>query len=288
MWESVSKSISKALGEPVRIISSSPVGGGCINEAFRVQTEANEFFIKRHQEALAPMFQSEFEALQELGATGTVRVPEPICWGSGEGYSWLVTTYLELSSCRGDSQFELGKQLASLHSIRKPYFGWIKDNTIGSTKQPNPPCQDWITFWRVHRLEWQLNLAGKKGGSFKGVDALLDHFESLFEDYNPQPALLHGDLWSGNISVLPDGTPVIFDPASYYGDPEAEFGIIDMFGGFTAEFYRGYDSVSPRHSGFTRRLPLYRLYHELNHFNLFGSSYQSACQSSIRQILDRL
>ena len=285
MWDAISKSISKSVGTELHVLDYTSVSGGCINEAYRVETEQQVFFVKRHQEVMAPMFQAEFEALKELESTQTVKVPIPICWGAIDGYAWLVTSFLELEGCKGDASFELGKQLASLHNIQQPYFGWKRDNTIGSTKQPNAPSKDWITFWRENRLEWQLKLAREKGQSFVGSDVLLNRLDELFEDYDPQPALLHGDLWNGNVAALSDGTPVIFDPATYFGDPEAEFGIIEMFGGFGRAFYQGYESVRPQHEDFSKRLPLYRLYHELNHLNLFGPSYISSCQTSIQQLL---
>ena len=237
---------------------------------------------------MAPMFEAEFEALKELEATSIIQVPAPVAWGASEGFGWLVTSFLELGDCQGHSQFELGRQLASLHQIRKPYFGWKRDNTIGSTVQPNGPSKDWVSFWRENRLECQLRLARENGQAFKDADLLLDRLDQLFEGYQSQPALLHGDLWNGNTAALPNGVPVIFDPASYYGDPEAEFGIVDMFGGFSPNFFNGYQSVRPNHAGFNHRLPLYRLYHELNHFNIFGSLYLSACQSSIQQLIKLL
>lgn len=288
MWKAVSKSISNAVGADLHIHDDTSVSGGCINEAFRVETEQGAFFVKRHQEVMAPMFQAEYEALKELESTQTVKVPTPICWGAGEGYAWLVTSFLELEACKGSASFELGKQLALLHKIQQPYFGWKCDNTIGSTKQPNPPSKSWTTFWAEHRLGWQLKLAREKGQSFSNVDILLNRLDTLFEGYHPQPALLHGDLWSGNVAALTNGMPVIFDPAAYYGDSEAEFGIIEMFGGFGQAFYEGYESIRPLDAGFSRRQPLYRLYHELNHFNLFGPTYSSSCQSSIQQLLKSL
>ena len=113
----------------------------------------------------------------------------------------------------------------------------------------------------------------------------MEALESFFTDYEPVPCLLHGDLWSGNMAALKHGVPVVFDPASYYGDAEAEFGIVDMFGGFSDGFHRGYASVKPFAEGFESRKHLYRLYHELNHFNLFGSSYAASCESTIDRLL---
>ena len=135
-----------------------------------------------------------------------------------------------------------------------------------------------------------MSMCKREGASFKNEKEIMDKTHKLLtwheRTHDLKPALVHGDLWSGNIAALSDATPVIFDPAGYYGDPEAEFGIIEMFGGFGRSFFQGYESMRPQHAGFSRRLPLYRLYHELNHYNLFGPSYTSSCQSSIQQLLD--
>lgn len=285
MWDRVFDTISKSTGISFHANRQDSVGGGCINEAFRISDGSKEFFVKRHHESMAMMFESEYTALEQMASTQTLRVPRPIGWGVAEGYAWLVTEFLEMQSCSGDVQFQLGKQLARMHRIRQPYFGWCRDNTIGSTHQPNPRTDDWISFWRQHRLGWQFELARRNGGIFVGSDQLLDSLETFFIGYEPKPSLLHGDLWSGNMAALKTGVPVVFDPASYYGDAEAEFGIIDMFGGFTDAFYRGYASEKSFAEGFQSRKHLYRLYHELNHFNLFGSSYASSCESTIHQLL---
>ena len=285
MWKEVDAIISKSIGRPFQTDQRVAVGGGCINEAFRISSSRDAFFVKRHHASMAGMFESEFEALSQMDATKTVRVPKPVGWGVAAGYAWLVTEFLDLTSCQGVSQQELGKQLAHLHLKRQPHFGWLRDNTVGSTPQPNPPTSDWIDFWREHRLGWQFELAHQKGGTFSGSQPLLDVLDVFFEEYEPSPSLLHGDLWSGNMAALGNGMPVVFDPASYFGDAEAEFGIIDMFGGFADAFYKGYASVRPFDEGFQIRRHLYRLYHELNHFNLFGSSYATSCESTITRLL---
>lgn len=284
-YRAIAHKISEASGKAFEIKSISHLGGGCINETVKLSgTDGSAWFLKSNTSADTSVFAAEFDGLQAMAATDTVRVPKPLVFGEAEGQAWLAMELLALGSARAASQEQLGRQLAELHRVEQPHFGWHRDNTIGSTPQRNPKSDDWIEFWREHRLGFQLKLAAQNGGHFARADELLENLDQLFDGYAPRPSLLHGDLWSGNIGFLTDGQAVIFDPACYFGDREAEFGIIVMFGGFTQDFHRGYNAVWPLDDGFERRLPLYELYHTLNHFNLFGSGYASACQ----RLIDRL
>ncbi len=100
-----------------------------------------------------------------------------------------------------------------------------------------------------------------------------------------QPSLVHGDLWGGNAGCTASGEPVIFDPATYFGDREVDIAMTELFGGFPAAFYKGYNEVFPLDAGYEQRKTLYNLYHILNHFNLFGGSYASQANRMIDQIL---
>ena len=181
-------------------------------------------------------------------------------------------------------QRAFGAALAKLHQFSSSRFGWARDNHIGRTPQPNAWKSDWIGFLRERRLGFQLDLAARKGVKFRNAERLLDALPRFFESYDPKPGLIHGDLWSGNFAATSAGDPVIFDPATYYADPEADFGLLFMFGGVTQEFWRGYQSVTPLADDFERRVPLYRLYHELNHENLF-SGYAAQAQRSVDEAL---
>jgi len=284
MWQAIEEVIASHLGRSFRVEASKSVSGGCIHEAYRVSDSLDAFFVKRHAGGKVDMFASEYRALEAMHATRTLRVPSPIAFGEDEEGVWLVMEFVDMQSCPPGSQHTLGRQLAELHTVEQPFFGWHVDNTIGSTPQPNPRSSDWIDFWCEQRLGWLLSLVQRQGHAFHHGDRVMDGLASLFEGYSPRPSLLHGDLWYGNMAALGDGTPIVFDPASYYGDAEAEFGIMDMFGGFTQDFYRGYASVRPFDDGFQDRLHLYRLYHELNHLYLFGASYASSCESSLRKL----
>ncbi|MFA7388288.1 MAG: fructosamine kinase family protein, partial [Thiohalobacteraceae bacterium] len=179
-------------------------------------------------------------------------------------------------------------QLAAMHRTTRTQFGWYRDNTIGSTPQINTPDSDWISFWRDRRLGFQLDLAARNGwgGELQRLgERLLVSVGALFQDYRPRPSLLHGDLWSGNHGYLADGCPVIFDPALYYGDREADVAMTELFGGFGADFYAGYRSSWPLDAGYVVRRQLYNLYHVLNHLNLFGGGYQGQALRLLRELL---
>ncbi|VAW86381.1 Ribulosamine/erythrulosamine 3-kinase potentially involved in protein deglycation, partial [hydrothermal vent metagenome] len=182
-----------------------------------------------------------------------------------------------------------GRQLAAMHQITQSQFGWHRNNTIGSTPQINTREYNWCKFWRDYRLQHQLNLAQRQGygGHLQQLgERLLAQMDVLFSSYNPPASLLHGDLWSGNYSGADDGTPVVFDPAVYYGDRETDLAMTELFGGFTAEFYSAYNEVYPLDSGYDSRKNLYNLYHVLNHVNLFGHSYIAQAENIMQSLLE--
>jgi fructosamine-3-kinase len=266
----------------------SPIGGGSINSAYKLQTDEHAFFIKLNQPHLEPMFAAEAQGLQEMRTLNCLRIPEVICCGQADGHSYLVLEYIELNNLRGKAGQLLGKQLAQLHQHKQAYFGWHINNTIGSTPQYNTCEQSWLTFWKQHRLGAQLQMAAKNGfaGRLQNKgQQLLDNLHVFFADYHPSPALLHGDLWSGNAGSDAQGKPVLFDPACYYGDRETDLAMTELFAGFDPNFYASYLAEYPLEAGYQTRKILYNLYHIINHVNLFGGSYLSQAESMIDQLL---
>ncbi len=283
--EQISKSIQASTDELFTITGYSPVSGGCINQCFRINTDTSKsFFLKKNKRSFFPFFEAELLALQQIKETQTIFVPEAIKCEEGSSFSYLVLEFIKEGTSNPDRQKKMGQQLAKMHKHPKPYFGWDIDNCIGATPQPNPKSEDWIGFYRDFRLGHQFELAQNKGKSFNGSKDLMDNIDFFFNDYQPSPSLLHGDLWGGNSSFTENGTPFIYDPASYYGDRETDIAFTYMFGGYTPEFYEGYESTYPLDSGFSQRKRLYNLYHELNHFNLFGGGYANSAQASINQL----
>jgi len=232
------------------------------------------------------MFEAEAEGLRELASGDQLRVPEPVCYGNFEQQCFLVLEYLPMNGSIDMRRF--GRQFAAMHKIIAPRFGWQRNNTIGSTPQINTPADDWVDFWRQHRLGYQLERAARNGcgGSLlKLGDQLMDKFPALFSSYRPQPSMLHGDLWGGNAAALLDGTPVIYDPAFYYGDREADLAMTQLFGSFGQAFYAAYDEAWSLDQGYGVRKTFYNLYHIINHFNMFGGGYLGQAISMAEQVL---
>jgi fructosamine-3-kinase len=269
-----------------------PVNGGDINSAYQLQTAELNWFIKLNRADLLDMFIAEAEGLQALAATNTVQVPQVISVGSHQRYAYLILNFIPLKALRGQSAITFAQQLAQLHhQQRQAYFGWHRDNTIGSMPQSNQRHQDWPSFWQQQRLGKQLQLAadnGYLGNLQKQGEKLCQQLPAFFKNYQPQPALLHGDLWAGNVAADTQGQPVLFDPACYFGDRETDLAMTELFGGFNADFYAAYNAAYPLDTGYKTRKNLYNLYHILNHLNLFGTGYLQQAQQMINQLLSEL
>ncbi|MDX1593989.1 MAG: fructosamine kinase family protein [Gammaproteobacteria bacterium] len=278
-------SLRDATGGRVAFRDARPVGGGCINAAYRLETDAGRFFVKLHAAAQSAMFAAEAAGLEALAAADAVRVPVPVCRGTAGDRAFLVLEHLDLRGGDRDSAARLGRDLAALHATTADAFGWDRDNTLGSTPQPNGRDADWVRFWRERRLGHQLDLAASRGHRFRGADRLLDRLDALLAGHAPEPSLLHGDLWGGNWAALADGTPVVFDPAVYHGDREADLAMTELFGGFDPAFHAAYREAAPLDDGYPLRRDLYNLYHVLNHVNLFGGGYAGQAQRLVDRLL---
>lgn len=290
-WDAITQHIEDATGRPFQISSVHPVGGGDINAAYRIQSQQTAYFVKLNRPDREAMFGAEFAGLKAMAATGTVRVPCPITFGCSTESAFIVLEFLELEHKSVKADELLGQQLAAMHLQTQAFFGWHRDNTIGSTLQPNGRCPDWVTFWQERRLGFQLRLAvenGYLGHLQKKGEQLNTSLPAFFETYHPTPALLHGDLWGGNASADDLGQPVMYDPACYFGDREADLAMTELFGGFSACFYAAYHETFPLDAGYAQRKILYNLYHILNHLNLFGPGYLRQAESMMDQLLAEL
>lgn len=290
MWEQIARQISNNTGRPFQLQRSWGVGGGSINQCYGLSDHTHQYFVKLNQVSQLGMFEVEALGLKALAESGVLRIPQVLGTGTTDRHSYLILEWLELGANRGvdasSAWQRLGQNLARLHRQSTGLaFGWQQQNTIGSTPQPNPWTESWFVFWQQQRLGFQLQLGQRRGGHFPKQAELMAALPHLLGEHHPQPSLVHGDLWSGNVGFTPDGEPVIFDPAVYYGDREVDLAMTELFGGFPAAFYQGYHREFPLEPGYERRKVLYNLYHILNHFNLFGGSYLSQANRMIEQVL---
>ncbi len=289
LWDQLSRDIQAHTGHGYTITTHNAMGGGCINQAFRISDGHIDYFVKLNSRSHGDMFEVEALSLAEMADTNTVRVPRPICHGHTDTQAYVVLEYLPMNG-RLDGA-ALGEQLAAMHSVTANQFGWHRNNTIGSTPQTNEPMDNWVEFWRERRLLPQFALAQRNGyaHSLDGIrDKLLSDFPALFRQHTPQASMLHGDLWGGNASGLQDGTPVIYDPAFYYGDREADLAMTHLFGGFSADFYSAYQNAWPLDDGFEVRRSFYNFYHIINHLNLFGTGYLGQAISMAEKVLSEI
>ena len=285
-WSSIFGALKKA---GVTVDTATPprsIGGGDISAAWKLDAAPGAVFLKTGPASSYEMFAAEAEGLIELAAPGVIRVPSLIAFGAERGTSYVAFEWLEFDRQKRDAEYALGVQLAELHRTTKDRYGWHRDNTIGLTPQLNDWSDSWVEFLKEKRLGFQLKLAAENGfsGALQELGArLLEHLPAYFENYDPSPSLLHGDLWGGNWASC-GGAPVIFDPAVYYGDRESDLAMTRLFGGFGRTFYDAYTSAWPLEPGHEARNDIYQLYHVLNHLNLFGSGYLGRAQELLRKL----
>lgn len=263
------------------VTNTTAVGGGSISDSYLLETSrGHSFFLKTHENSPDGMYFSEGAGLKALAATMVICVPSVYTVDD----DYLLLEYFPATPRQPDYWQTLGTQLALLHQNQATQFGFEIDNFCGLTPQPNPQMDNGYDFFAEHRLLYQARIAYDKK-LIKG--SLIDSLERIchrLPDLIPeQPAsLIHGDLWSGNLFVGPEGQPALIDPATYYGWAEAELAMTTLFGGFDETFYQSYVETNPLENDWKQRLPLYNLYHLLNHLNLFGSGYLAQVQSTIR------
>jgi len=284
--ERLSQHLTVHLGRHVDVEQDIPVGGGSINEAYQLETNEGRFFVKVNSADRFPaMFEAEADGLERLRATNAIRVPQVIATGEDHDDTYLLLEHIEASARSANYWEDLGRSLAKLHRHTNDRFGLERNNYIGSLTQANDGLTSWSTFFIRCRLEPQVKLARDKQrigmGDVLRFERLYGKAASLFPA--EPPALLHGDLWSGNILIGPSGGPVLIDPAVYFGHREMDIAMTKLFGGFDEGFYRAYNDELSLESGWEERMELFNLYPLLVHVNLFGGGYIGQVQTVLKR-----
>lgn len=286
----VENRLAQVLNKDVKIISAQNVGGGCINNAYKIDTNFGAFFLKWNALCASDMFEREAEGLEELARAtdDNLLVPDVICFKNVDktpGY--LVLAYLYSRNSVKNFDEMLGRGLAHLHKYKNTHFGFSKNNYCGATPQCNKWNKSWTEFFRDLRIGFLLKLIEKEHGLSSAektaYEKLMDRIPTLLSS-EAEPSLIHGDLWSGNYMRAQNG-PALIDPAAYYAEREMEFAIITMFGGFSQRFFDAYNESYPLKKDWMERNKLYQLYHILNHYYLFGGGYGSQALSVAKSYL---
>jgi fructosamine-3-kinase len=284
----------------LHVVGRTPVAGGCIHTAWCLQTaDQQRLFAKTNQADKLPLLEAEAEGLMALArvAPPALLIPTPLALGVAGHQAVLVLPWIDLArgNARAGAWHACGANLARLHRQSlasagqegSPLhgFGWGRDNFIGASPQANRWTPSWSAFFAECRLKPQLQWLADAGKPMGGADQLLERLPNWLEGHGAQPCLVHGDLWSGNASLLAKGEAAIFDPAVYRGDRETDLAMARLFGGFPDAFFEGYNEEWPLPEGWLTRVDVYNLYHLLNHANLFGGSYINQAQSVLRALL---
>ena len=295
MSHDLQRAISALVSDEWSVTGQSRVGGGCISDAYQVQVtgpdgKTSRLFVKSNDATFLDNFEAECDGLTRLAETGAIRVPEPLAVGHVANQAWLIIRWIDQASRSTDFFERFGRALAQMHRCTSGHqIGLPRDNYLGAASQINQSTATWTEFVANHRIGYQVQWASDQGLADRELvsdcEAIIARLDELLAGRPNSTCLLHGDLWSGNYLCDSQGFPVILDPAVYYGCPEAEFGMLRLFGSCPTDFYESYEQESPLNAGWQRRVSVYVLYHLLNHLNLFGRGYYDQCRSLAKEIL---
>ena len=261
------------------VTGSRPMGHGHAGPILRLNLADGRVAVAKTGGGLAV----EAAMLRDLAAAGW---PVPPVWHAEPGL--LVMAHVAADGrLDAPAQEHAAEVLARLHAVPAAAYGYDYDTTIGPLYQPNPPSDDWHAFFAEHRLLHTARLARDEGAvdaAFAAaVERLAGRLPSLLGPPAP-PALIHGDLWTGNVLVRGGRLAAVIDPAMYRADPEVELAFTTLFGTFGEPFFRRYQEIRPLRPGFHEaRRPVYTLYPLLVHIRIFGSTYVAQAAAVLRR-----
>ena len=284
MWQAIAEHINNELECGFQIEHKTQLDGGSINLAWHISGNGQHYFVKLNQREQLEQFETEALSLHALQQAHCIRVPDVICSGQTVDKSFLVLEYIPMQGESVNGWRHLAQQLALLHrQHEQAMYGFDWDNLLGSTVQPNKWQSNWSSFFSEQRIGWLLQLLLEQGFGFGKIDYLVEQCRQRLQHYQPDPSLLHGDLWRGNVGFNADA-PAVFDPACYFGDRETDVAFTSLFGRFPDAFYHSYNELYPLDKAFNERKDLYNLYHVLNHAYLFRGAYLVQAQEMIKQL----
>ncbi|SDG89386.1 fructosamine kinase family protein [Psychroflexus sediminis] len=262
------------------IKSAQALRGGDINSVFHLKAKTNDVIVKVNKASVFPkMFQKESNGLTALRATEAIDVPEVLGYADYNSQTYLVMEYKPSGQINQEFWELFGQQLADLHRKTKEAFGFMEDNYIGSLPQYNRSAATASEFYREKRLKPQFQMAKDRGYEFENIEILYQKLDQIIP--NEPPALIHGDLWSGNFLVNSNNKPCLIDPAVAYAPREMDLAMMKLFGGFDDLMYTTYQESFPFEKDWEDRMGLWQLYYILVHVNIFGGSYYKRAKDLI-------
>ncbi len=271
--QKIKNKIESAVQSKIAKVNS--LSGGCISNAYEIIFDSNESLFLKINSSLDDMFLKEANGLTELQKANEVRVPEVKLVEK----EFILLEMIKSNSKKKSFWEDFGKSFARMHRFSSSNFGFYEDNYIGSNPQKNINNDklNWTDFYFNNRILFQYKLAEKNGYTTNELKSGINFIESaitqILSGSEEPPSLLHGDLWSGNFMIDDNGDACIIDPAVYYGHREADLAMTKLFGGYSSQFYISYNEEWQLKAGYEYRENIYKLYHVLNHLNLFGMGY---------------
>ncbi|EMG9576547.1 fructosamine kinase family protein [Providencia stuartii] len=285
MWQAMYRLLSEHLGE-AELHNKEILSGGDIHHTMKIDYGDHTIFVKQNLREFLPLFKQEAEQLEMLAKSKTITVPKVYGVGSNKHHSFLLLEYFPLKSFDATNAWRFGQQLAHLHQWEEqPSYGFDFDTMLGTITQPNGWEKRWNSFFAEKRIGLQLQIAAEKGMVFGDIQQIVDIVKERLTGHQPQPSLLHGDLWPANCAMTQEQNGILYDPACYWGDRECDMAMLPLYPELPIQIIDGYQSVWPLPSGFLERQPIYQLYYLLCQSNIFGleKSYLHA-----RAIIDEL
>lgn len=280
----IQKIFDSIIGSSVSIKNLSSLDGGDINDVYKISSTKGQFCIKINDKNRFPnMLQKEANGLEILDQKTNFTIPKVLGHGFIDEKQYLLMSYVNSANTGRNFWTDFGVKLAEMHKVSNQKFGFFEDNFIGSLTQKNTQENSWNDFFGKHRIMHQVKLGVDRNIFDKSLIAisekLIDQLNQLFP--TEPPALLHGDLWSGNYMIDDNGDPCLIDPAVYFGHREMDIAMMHLFGGFDHRLFGAYNEVFPLEKGWKSRVQLCNLYPTLVHANLFGGHYASQSQRII-------
>lgn len=264
------------------------IGGGDVNNAYKIETNKEKYFLLVQPNSSKEFFFSEAAGLKDLHNAG-ITVPEVFDLGEINDDAYLLISFLE-EDTRGSYQ-NLAKMIAKMHRTysENGQFGYKYPHQGAAITFNNSWTDSWIELFverRLDKLRDEIVKAGRWNQNQADTYAKVrEVIVKELSNHQSHPSLLHGDLWGGNHMFLTNGEPALFDPSPFYGDREFDIGITTGFGGYPQEFYEAYQEAFPMTEGYEKRLSFYRLYLFMVHLHKFGGIYKNSVDRTMRDIL---